>query len=766
MNAPKKSALAGIASFMGRKSNTPSTPQNSKSKNSAHQEKDSNPLLSFDQRFPCPLHPSQPIKYFIPYPIEQGKLPLFKCEHCAQTSPNLNLASLSGFDEVCKILEEGTVMMPIQEIGEYFSNKYIDVRSKPEGNNVNIGVIENFMENADELREEIFQCINEEKQQLAMKAQSLIEIFTYQVYSLRDYISLLLSSELDTFVQNIQYAKVNSQKFMEYVNSIKSTPSFLEIEKQTGELASNQDLNLFAYNHTLKLNELLSVLTVPEVEDIFDPKNDAENKSNEFTNRYKYAKYLIRKVRETSISPPKNPLLEKMDYNLHRNTQQPNQFLMEIIKEMNKIDIPNTFKIENSIQNISKNINYESFLNKSYNFKSFEIDTDDFFNTDIPSSIKCLHFYSPAERNLHLYNLPKICLNLKMTDLQGIFPPLIKVPFPKDLHIPRTVKTISTPDGLIYFIGGENSVQTLSFEYRALINPPRRPPTKTSAKNSPSEERKEAKQDSLVDQQKRKASSSNEGLAAPNNGDSLGQAVINFRAKLNKSRYGHSLVYCDGSIYVVGGFESGKDDECLVECERYIIKEDRWIEIGSCNYGVSDPSLMVFDDKYIYKYGGYIGYSGEICRMLERYNMVRDEWIEIPLISDSQIEMFAGAKSSTLQINSQEIMILGGQTETFLSSDSCYFINAVNTKGAGLKVLEEAEEGHEDMWDVQIPDSEGRLEERMVICNRRLPLDERYVAQSLIHQGKLFCLALKSNIDNSVTENVFSYDGKHWSILI
>jgi len=651
-------------------------------------------------------------------------------------------------------------MLPIQEIGEYYSNKYLDLKTKSGANSLNINVIENFMESADELKEEIAQHVKEEIQNFAMKAQNLIEIFTFQVYSLRDYISVLLSNEFDAFAQNIQFAKASSQKFLEYVNSLKNTPSFLDIEKQSTELASNQDLNLFAYNHNLKLNELFSVFNVPETDNIF--KFDLkQNKTNEFTNRYNYARYLIRKVRETTINPPKNPLIQKMDYNLFQNKQQPNAFLIEVVKEMVKIETPSAFKIENSVQNISKNINYESFLSKSYNFKSFEIDTEDFFNHEIGSSLKCLHFYNPSERNLHLYNLPRICLNLKFpSHPQGsklIFNnTLIKVPFPKEVQIPRTVKTISTPEGIIYFIGGQDSYQTLSFEYRPVANNPKKPKIPPPRNSQSSEERKESKQDS-VEHLKRKHSSD---FAPNSNSDLLAQAVINFKAKLNKSRYGHSLIHCDGSIYIIGGFESKKGDTCLLDCERYIIKEDKWVFISNCNYGVSEPSLFIFDNNYIYKYGGYMGCSGETSKKMERYCILANQWVDVPLISEAGVKIPILPKSSMLQINRQEIMVLGGQTETFLSSNSCYFLNPDNQ---GLKVIKE-EDPNENAWDLQVPNSEGDPEEKKMIQNKRLPLDEGYVVHTLVHQGKLFCLAVKPTLD-SVVETIFSYDGNEWNIL-
>ena len=54
------------------------------------------------------------------------------------------------------------------------------------------------------------------------------------------------------------------------------------------------------------------------------------------------------------------------------------------------------------------------------------------------------------------------------------------------------------------------------------------------------------------------------------------------------------------------------------------------MEIEPCHYGVMHAGVCTFDDKYIYKFGGF-DQEGHMIDKIERYNIEKDYWVSIDL---------------------------------------------------------------------------------------------------------------------------------------
>jgi len=80
------------------------------------------------------------------------------------------------------------------------------------------------------------------------------------------------------------------------------------------------------------------------------------------------------------------------------------------------------------------------------------------------------------------------------------------------------------------------------------------------------------------------------------------------KASLNQSRYTHALAHQGNFVYAIGGRSI---NGVLESCERYSINMNRWERIANLNQKRCTMPAIVFEDSYIYVFGGYEG-SGRI----------------------------------------------------------------------------------------------------------------------------------------------------------
>lgn len=487
------------------------------------------------------------------------------------------------------------------------------------------------------------------------------------------------------------------------------------------------------------------------------PLYPGESQNNHYINQYKYTQYLMRRIQHNIKKPPTTSLINNLRYDPTAESASPVQFLVDVLCEFGEATTIPYITLKNPMDNLQTMITFEAFINKSHFIEPLQIDVPDFFDLNTPEDLQCLHYYNHNDKTLYLFNLPEINLALKSIPKQDISQHLLKVPLPMKLSKSTMMKTVASPNGTIYFIGATDKepIETISFEYKFPQNLPK------DGQKDVIEERK----DPIEDASSFSVALSYKKRLNPNLNveiDVLGHGVFTLKAKASSLKYGHSLVYAEnGCIYAIGGLESPTAETYTTRCERYIIKEDKWERIKDCIYGVSNPGICSFDEKFLYKFGGFSEQFGETSNKVERYNIEQDEWIEMPFILNNNI-VSLHAKCLPIQINTGHFIIIGGQTNTFLYSHDCYVIRA--TKKTVLEIVkdkivfnnEECKEG----------DKEGGQKDNKPESNAlMLPLDGRIISHSAVYDGKLFCLGVKPGIKDNIC-NIFLFNEESWSLVI
>ena len=65
-------------------------------------------------------------------------------------------------------------------------------------------------------------------------------------------------------------------------------------------------------------------------------------------------------------------------------------------------------------------------------------------------------------------------------------------------------------------------------------------------------------------------------------------------------------------------------------CEKYVVGQDKWIDIASMPTPCFNSAACDFNDRYIYKFGGKQNHR-ELLRSIHRYDSMYDKWEEIGL---------------------------------------------------------------------------------------------------------------------------------------
>ncbi len=109
---------------------------------------------------------------------------------------------------------------------------------------------------------------------------------------------------------------------------------------------------------------------------------------------------------------------------------------------------------------------------------------------------------------------------------------------------------------------------------------------------------------------------------------------------MNDPRYGHGLTQTsNGLIFAISGMISTQSvDSFTTKCEKYSISEDKWTAINECLYPGVQASVCAFDDRYIYKFGGYSNHEAVQLNRIERYSLEHDCWVDIPFKSYTPLQ--------------------------------------------------------------------------------------------------------------------------------
>jgi len=331
---------------------------------------------------------------------------------------------------------------------------------------------------------------------------------------------------------------------------------------------------------------------------------------------------------------------------------------------------------------------------------------------------KLLHFFEWRSRNLHILPLDDIETNLSQAKFTKI---LLDISF----VIPDFHTSLSTPDGEIYLLGGRNAknhdekynqVYTVDFQRKELVK----------------------------------------------------------KAPMRYKRDSHAICYNEGYIYVIGGvtFDKEKKKSVLRACERYNVARDEWTEIARVNMPVCNHCACVFQNKYIFCFGGRCQ-PEKLSNNIFRYTIEEDSWLCIKLQDSMQIRnKFAmTSQAGCCQINEDNIFVFGGYNENRTASNQSFLFSysSNSSYNGGLNSLNST---HDDHSNSMLQESEDKKKD---ICrikqlnvkkiNSAAPFWDKQV---IVNNGKIYCLqndvaAHNARLVYGNRRRLLIFDGTKWS---
>ena len=306
-------------------------------------------------------------------------------------------------------------------------------------------------------------------------------------------------------------------------------------------------------------------------------------------------------------------------------------------------------------------------LSKSPNMQSHQGDlvvkTKDFFDPKVNK--KYLHFFQQKSNILHLLDLELIKSTGKC-EFQ-------RIELNIDFQIPRWHRSIITPFNEIYLTGGvdRDEVET------------------------------KLKEAYIYDFSKQKL--------VPLSSMLLG-------------RSGHSMVYMNGHIFVVGGFS--EEQEFSERCEKYSISQNTWTPIASMNIRSNNPGVCTFRNKYIYKFGGKKN-EFELSNGVERYDPMYNRWIVIEFELPRGFKNFNILSSlACVEINQNQILVFGGtHADLSLKSNECWVLNVVDQETDNkVSQMNDFNQSYQvsGIDSIYLPIAEGFWNNQAIIDNQKL----------------------------------------------
>lgn len=164
-------------------------------------------------------------------------------------------------------------------------------------------------------------------------------------------------------------------------------------------------------------------------------------------------------------------------------------------------------------------------------------------------------------------------------------------------------------------------------------------------------------------------------------------------AKMRHKRAAHSLVHIDGDLVVVGGL--GQDCEILRSCERYSVDRDEWLALPDLNIPAMNPSVCVFSQEYLFKFGGKRS-EDELANTIERLHLGGDSWELIHL--DTRSIPRLPSSSCCFQVNRSTMIFLGGTFDSYSKKSRDIWVCSVLGPRVEVALLEDKLPVAEGFW--------------------------------------------------------------------
>jgi len=178
-------------------------------------------------------------------------------------------------------------------------------------------------------------------------------------------------------------------------------------------------------------------------------------------------------------------------------------------------------------------------------------------------------------------------------------------------------------------------------------------------------------------------------------------------------------------------------------------KVGTWFEMEESNVPSYLASVCVYENKYLYKFGGYKD-TNTPNNTIERYHISDNIWEVVDYKSKLTFDnVDLPSCSSSVQLNPSQIIVFGGVLK--------------NSTKSNMAII------------LEVDDKLGQGEDRHLVKNKlkyNLPVKEAFCdPQAVIHEGKIFVLQNHDvpNMPDSVrmdTRRLLCFDGFEWKILI
>ena len=278
------------------------------------------------------------------------------------------------------------------------------------------------------------------------------------------------------------------------------------------------------------------------------------------------------------------------------------------VNDNNIVDGYNTQKNEpNKLDTSRKSVNEkEKIIEKEKKSNSDTIGS--LMNFNNPFEVTMPEYFSCSKETKYLHYFEENSKNLFLLDIEKMEDPnenFEKKTLNIDFFIPMKSRSLITPEGLIYLLGGYHNKENMTNTFLY---------------------------------------------------DSFNQ-TLQPKLNMNYDRENFGVTYLLNQIYVCGGNDEYGNK--LNVCERYDLFSNTWTKIAPLNQKVAGLYLTAFNEKFIFKFGGESTQT-LLSQIIEIYELKVNKWIIIQAVSESNLIPVISRLGACVQLNEQNIFIFGG----------------------------------------------------------------------------------------------------------
>lgn len=189
-----------------------------------------------------------------------------------------------------------------------------------------------------------------------------------------------------------------------------------------------------------------------------------------------------------------------------------------------------------------------------------------------------------------------------------------------------------------------------------------------------------------------------------------------------KERYGHELCFFQNSIYILGG--SNDQEGMLVFCEKYDLLENKSKRVADLKVKTFGGSSCVYQEKTIFLFGGLLE-DKILNNSIQVYDIQQDVWQLVKFdFLQNNLQVLWG--SSAVQINDSQILIFGGYfAENHCSRNNLIVdISADKEKNEGFQLKISMDEKYNLPYGEGFWNNQAIIQKETVFCIQNIQSEE------------------------------------------